>query len=149
MREIKFRAWDDFNKIWLDPKIFSIGIDDGLLRNKECSGSIGGVQINQYTGLKDKTGKEIYEGDIVLYPDTESEYVDVGVGNIKVAETEVNSFGEVKFQEGTFGIICPTGSETLRKGFKSFWWITNEYGFKLNELEVIGNIYENPEPTTD
>ena len=46
------------------------------------------------------------------------------------------------FTGGSFGIQCPK-SETLGKGFKSFDWIVNEYGFMLSELEVIGNIYEN------
>jgi len=140
-RQIKFRAWNNETKQFELPLyrgVANLNIND-ILRGST-------LLYQQFTGLLDKNGKEIYEGDIVLYPDTESEYVDVGVGSgLKVAETQVNSFGEVKFQEGTFGIICPKGSETLEKGFKSFWWIINEYGFELNELEVIGNIYENPE----
>ena len=64
MKDNKFRAWDTFNKIWLDPKVFSIGIDDGLLRNKECNGIIGGIEIVQYTGYKAENG-ELYEGDLI------------------------------------------------------------------------------------
>ena len=67
MREIKFRAW------WSDPGImkdFSLGQD--YLRGykhgeKWCLELDDADSIMQYTGLKDKNGKEIYEGDIVLY----------------------------------------------------------------------------------
>jgi len=59
MREIKFRAWDDNEKqmvFWddlRDTKLFDDGFD-----NNQCT-------LMQYTGLKDKNGKEIYEGDVV------------------------------------------------------------------------------------
>lgn len=77
------------------------------------------IAKRQYTGLKDKNGVEIYEGDIVKEP----YYVD-----------EINGFLllEVVFKDGEF----------LGK-------VLNKKGFGLQRLtmyrEVIGNIYENPE----
>lgn len=60
-REIKFRAWDNKkNKI-----IFPITIS---MRN--CN-IVGYTPLMQYTGLKDKNGKEIYEGDVMKTPITE------------------------------------------------------------------------------
>jgi uncharacterized phage protein (TIGR01671 family) len=56
MREIKFRAWDRKDKLWVAG--FSIG-QSGTLSE------LGDKVFMQYTGLKDKTGKEIYEGDVV------------------------------------------------------------------------------------
>lgn len=64
MREIKFRAWDAEHKKMrghTDPQTIQaviFGNDYG-----------GRIEIMQYTGLKDKNGKEIYEGDIAILPD--------------------------------------------------------------------------------
>jgi len=120
MREIKFRAWDkkkeqmanvikiDFEN-WSDIK----GLTLLECKNKKYWMPQDDVIFMQYTGLKDKNGKEIYEGDIVLM--------------------EVNQLkGIIKFLNGGFKI--DDGDIPLPLG-----------GFEEGEIEVIGNIYENPE----
>ena len=67
MREIKFRAWDRGTREFVDDVL--IAAKHGFLYqnwNKcEFSGEDRDIVIMQYTGLKDKNGKEIYEGDVL------------------------------------------------------------------------------------
>jgi len=167
MRENKFRAWDEQRKVmhfdfqfiksgeegndWI---IFTsdrqpLGWEEIRIEGKPHPFNnpyfAQQLKIMQYTGLKDCKGREIYEGDIISYPDTESDYVDVGIGvGLKCAEMSCYGFAPVVFALGTFGLDCD-GGESLGRGFHSFEWITDTYGFTFKELEVIGNIYENPE----
>lgn len=62
MREIKFRAWDK------ECKFMRYGAENSLL---VCLNNPSDFEVMQYTGLHDKNSKEIYEGDILLYPNGE------------------------------------------------------------------------------
>jgi len=119
MREIKFRAWDNEFK-----KMKQIDIQEGF--DSE-------LLLMQFTGLKDKNGKEIYEGDILKLGDEDKE--------------PKTTFSEVYW--------CEYQSKFMHKrrfltgggsaGELNTW---NNYldGIKdLDFCEVIGNIYENPE----
>lgn len=85
--------------------------------------------IGQYTGLHDKNGKEIYEGDIVLYKDWEMAYE--GGGN----DSFINK-GIVEYCEDN---CCYNVTERQTVDITDVLYRDNE------DLEVIGNIYDNPE----
>lgn len=87
-REIKFRAWDNLQNKFLFP--YPDGFDilgettcfdligqqlKAFTPNKTTLERLNDVEITQFTGLKDKNGKEIYEGDIVVYGNDEPQEV--------------------------------------------------------------------------
>ncbi len=68
MREIKFRAWDKKEKKMFYFDIFEISASGAVCGEGEncCDITYPYIILMQYIGLKDKNGKEIYEGDIIL-----------------------------------------------------------------------------------
>ena len=125
MREIKFRAIHKLTKKkWTNEElVFHNGawyedwraFEDGTpLNMTQCA-------VMQYTGLKDKYGVEIYEGDIVL--------------NL---EHNQETKGVVVFVRGGFRVALNIKGFKFNLPFNSFE--ENEYS-----LQVLGNIYENPE----
>ena len=65
MREIKFRAWDKGNGEMIPWNRLLNGLN---LRNVFMRPEMCGLILMQYTGLKDKNGVEIYEGDVLFHP---------------------------------------------------------------------------------
>ena len=139
MREIKFRAWDKDTKqmhevIQIDFKNWiAIPVpqrdEDGdvywILEQKR----IQEVELMQFTGLKDKNGTEIYEGDIVIIED----YYE----NVRI--------GIIVFDSGTYKL------QNLGQSFYYEFGSDGEYDWDSIEnvdednIEILGNLYENPE----
>jgi uncharacterized phage protein (TIGR01671 family) len=133
MREIKFRCWDKRRKDWA--VCFAIRETGEVY---EFQGGYAGwdmeyetddLVLMQYTGLKDKNGKKIYEGDIVITGEGFMGAVEFVVDNETASADYVINTGT----EGESGI------EYDGEGFKESL---------QTPLEVIGNIWGNPELLT-
>lgn len=129
--KIKFRVWDKRNNRMIKPKKFAtvipvldfngnLGVMD-TYKNWHWHGIVpeNEYELMLFTGLQDKNGKEIYEGDIC---------------NCR----EYECFGKIEWNEDNAGFY--------------FYVVVEGGGFDeerlyeyADELEVIGNIYENPE----
>lgn len=141
MRPIKFRAWDGRRMIY-PTKIELIHADKSFTRKPgyNCDDHLGipCENLMQYTGLQDKNGKEIWESDVVKWKclSTSFKGVEEGVGKIRYME-----------DRGAFN--CAKLIETHDFRVNNFEHLGYSYKdiskLKYDVLEVLGNIYENPE----
>ncbi|TWL55389.1 hypothetical protein CHCC15325_3057 [Bacillus licheniformis] len=123
MREIKFRAWNaPLKKMDYSP-LNAVGFDGKVYYgNADITGFF--ENIMQYTGLKDKNGREIYEKDIA-----EESYINPMTGK-KVVDRYV-----IEWENGIHKMKY-IGDQ---KGMDRYLWM------RLDEIEVIGDVYRNPD----
>ena len=136
MRTIKFRAWDGEQMVSPD----YIG-RDGRAYWKANSILTSSERVMQFTGLLDKNGKEIYEGDIVrtgVYTDRTYSNQKKGIKHIGYVEY---SIGEGDFADGIHKQFSGEWRVIKPDFYKSIYTCGNWGDFF--ECEVIGNIHEN------
>lgn len=131
MKDLKFRAWDNMKLEWFDHDTGELYIELNGNINFGWNGEImddytGRITLIQYTGLKDKNGVEIYEGDILVAGDG---YLGVIEYHSKRAQFIGKNIGEI-FQEDEYDTLYTKNG-------------------KFNSAKVIGNIYENKELLED
>ena len=132
MRPIKFRAWDSWNEKMLYQEKDEFVISENTIGYEWCNEGGGGIEFRdkenislmQFTGLLDKNGKEIYEGDVVKMLD---EYID---------HYTLYSNHKIEFGSGTF---------RLENGVPLSDCLDENSDFERCEFEIIGNVWENPE----
>lgn len=119
MRELKFRVWDKVKEEFYYPLA---GLHASYVVNEN-------YVVQQYTGLKDLNGKEIYDGDII-----KSTYIDC------------SPEGRMDYEEHIR--VVEWDSHDLKWGIKNpkvkTWCYYEHLAFSLGS-KVIGNIFENPE----
>lgn len=114
MREFKFRVWDIvWKKMLTHEDLWDAPFNELFISTPDQRP----YNIMQYTGLKDKNGREIYEGDSILY-------------DRNIAPSIDSRKYVVKWEDSKF--VLTNSSETIDD-------------FTSDIIEVIGNIYEIPE----
>ena len=147
-RDIKFRVWiKGKNKIfdvihidYVTKSITYILSKIGRMLNIRHE-KIKNAELVQYTGIKDITGKEIYEGDIVKLIHTG---IEISADRLEDLKKFV---GIIKYENGIFKIVRTEKSLIESKYFEMEHKKVSEIFIysKLYDLEVIGNIFENKE----
>lgn len=143
----RFRAWDKKFKemVQVDALVF----DEQIIKATYKNGNVAKDDLKNYvlmqsTGLRDKNGKEIYEGDILKFNDEWDEYcyegyvdgVFEGVNYVEIEkETTCFGFGKTKIPESSLFNLVNDEHLTFKE-------LITDTSF---EFEIIGNIHTNPE----
>lgn len=137
MRELKFRAWQPHGSLHREPGMYLVeslhfepdqeGHGEAFLKPDEgtlaqSSEYFDDIMLMQYTGQDDKNGREVYDQDVCRYVD----------------ESGTPQVGIVEWQGYRWALEAIGGDEEGNQDIE----LHPDY---MDEVEVIGNIYQNPE----
>ena len=162
MRNLKFRAWDDLNKKWL------MGYDVGNLGGFSLTGECmlfgewahcfdeflferdgkknEHLIVEQFTGLVDKNGKDVYEGDIIKFKTTRIHTKKDNIGREWASPRAKWFKSAVLWSEGTFLVNEATKITLDPEDYDTYLCAFFGAKSKVGDFvaEVIGNIHDNP-----
>lgn len=133
MREIKFRAWDKKTKKIRNVEEMGFGENDWILLSGVVNRKTKDVELMQGTGLKDKNDKEIYDGDLVEFYPNANEKEEKNIGIVKYSERRAAFMFSLKEFNVLISLNIPSSKCLVDPD---------------SNIEIIGNIYENPELLT-
>ena len=158
MREIKFRAWlkekkeiVNVEEIDFMNKVINYIENDYENNRQEIKGAyFENIVLMQYTGLKDKNNKEIYEGDILLSSNENGIFlISINFGDSNIEDSNILTCFQIKIEKTL------AGSQYLEYFNNNLIELINKYNIPLEEYNnekyisdgwwILGNIYENPE----
>lgn len=160
MREIVFRGKDIDNKGWvygalvqqqghpLGEKTLIISYSNYQHGDfsEAVTHEVDPATVGQYTGLVDKNGEQIFEGDIIMQNDNRLDLVQVCFGEFGVRDIDTEDV--VDKVVGFYTRVIPTDAISQMAPF-CYDMQLNDFWIKKLGSKVIGNIYDNPELLKD
>lgn len=146
MREILFRGKRTDNGIWIYGSLFKRIFTHYIfpLPSKTSMTEVQGDTIGQFTGLNDKNGKKIFEGDVFKFQDEIFESYHTSCGT-EYNSWETENYGVVGYNEdyGRYEFVqYKYDNNTVEADLHENKYL--EFADFVNELEIIGNIHDNP-----